>query len=372
MKNNLIWLPKGSILFRKKLLFPMKKFLLGMSAMLLSALGSSAQDAHFTQYFSSPLTLNPALTGLTNCDLRVAGNYRNQWSSVSTPYTTASLSYDMSLLKGKFTNGDRIGLGVMALYDKSGTGALTNMTFAVSAAYHKAFGGSFDNMSRNHTLSIGVQGGLVQKTIDRSKLVFGNQFDAGTGTFSGPMTDLTGNNDVNYADFAAGITYTGRVTERTTAYAGFSTYHLTTPTESFLGSDSSRIHRRYTGFLGGSFQLNENIYLYASSLYQNQAKAQELVFGSAVGFVLNPGFDPEFQRPTVFYTGAWYRVNDAFCPYVALDFKKATLGFSYDVNISNLAPATGNNGAYELSLIYNGCINRKIREPRQNFACPKF
>lgn len=352
----------------------MKKFLLGMGALLLTAFGSTAQDAHFTQYFSSPLTLNPALTGLTNCDVRVAGNYRNQWSSVSTPYTTATASFDMALLKGKFSNGDRIGLGVMALYDKSGSGALTNMNFSVSAAYHKAFGGSFDNMSRNHTISVGVQGGLVQKSIDRAKLTFEDQFDPISGGFTGMTGDLKGNNDVNYADFAAGLTYTGRVTERSTAYAGFSTYHLTTPTESFLGgaNDSNKIHRRFTGFLGGSFQLNENIYLYASSLYSNQAKAQELVFGSAVGFVLNPGFDQEFQRPTILYTGAWYRVNDAICPYVALDFKKATIGFSYDVNISNLAPATGNNGAYEVSLIYNGCINRKVREPRQNFACPKF
>jgi type IX secretion system PorP/SprF family membrane protein len=343
-----------------------------MSAVLLSAMGSYAQDAHFTQYFSSPLTLNPALTGLVNCDLRVAGNYRNQWSSVSTPYTTATLSYDMNLLKGKFTNGDRIGLGVMALYDKSGQGALTNVTFALSGAYHKAFGGTFDGESKNHTLSVGIQGGIVQKTIDQTKLILGDQFDPSSGFTNIPSKDLIGNNDVNYADFSAGLTYTGRITERATAYAGFSTYHLTTPTESFLNSDSTKIHRRYTAFLGGSFQLNENIWLYASSLYQNQAKASEFVLGSAVGFVLNPGFDQEFSRPTILYTGAWYRFNDAICPYVALDFKKATIGFSYDVNISNFAPATNSNGAYEISLIYNGCITKRSREPRQNFSCPKF
>lgn len=350
----------------------MKKLLLGLGTLLLSATGSMAQDVHFTQYFSSPLTLNPALTGLTNCDLRVAGNYRNQWSAVSTPYTTGTASFDMALLKGKITNGDRLGIGVMALYDKSGSGALTNMTFAVSAAYHKAFGNSYDNMSKNHTLSVGLQGGFAQKSIDRSKLTFQDQFNVATGSFSNTSNDQLANNQFSYPDFSVGLTYTGRVSERSTAYAGLSAYHLSTPKESFLGNDTNKIHRRYTAFLGGSFQLNENIWLYASSLYQNQAKAQELVFGSAVGFVLNPGFDEEFQRPTILYTGAWYRVNDAVCPYIALDFKKATIGFSYDVNISNFSAATGNNGAYEVSLIYNGCITRKTREPRQNFACPKF
>ena len=348
----------------------MKKILLGASALLLSLSAAYAQDVHFTQYFSSPLTLNPALTGLVNEDIRVAANYRTQWNSVSSnPFTTATASYDMNLLKDKFTNGDRLGVGVLALYDKSGAGALTNLTFGLSAAYHKALG-----VERRHTLSIGIQGSLVQKRIDVSKLQFGDQFDIAGGTISSATQEKIGNTDVNYPTFAAGITYTGRITDNSTAYAGVSTYHLNTPTESFFtGNDSVKIHRRYTAFLGGSFRLNENIYLYASSLYQQQAKATEIMVGGAIGFVLNPGYDMEFSKATILYAGAWYRNADAICPYIGLDFKKATLGLSYDVNVSSFAPATGSRGGYELSLIFNGSI--KKQDPnfqRNNFACPKF
>ena len=50
----------------------MKKILLGVSAAMVLAGSAMAQDPHYTQYFASPLTLNPALTGLVqNDDIRL-------------------------------------------------------------------------------------------------------------------------------------------------------------------------------------------------------------------------------------------------------------------------------------------------------------
>ena len=58
-------------------------------ALLLSgALG--AQDLHFSQFFNSPLTTNPANTGfIPDANYRVGINYRSQWTSVPAPYTTS-------------------------------------------------------------------------------------------------------------------------------------------------------------------------------------------------------------------------------------------------------------------------------------------
>ena len=40
---------------------------------------SNAQDLHFSQYFNSPLLINPANTGFApDVDWRVGLNYRNQ------------------------------------------------------------------------------------------------------------------------------------------------------------------------------------------------------------------------------------------------------------------------------------------------------
>src|SRR5690606_16457302 len=134
----------------------------------------------------------------------------------------------------------------------------------------------------------------------------------GSGVPEYMTTEKLSNKDLTYPDFNAGIMYSGRVSDHATAYAGFSYYHLTTPVETFLTttSDSSvdhKIHARQTAYLGGSFDLNENVVLYASGLYQSQAKASEVLLGAAVGFVLNPGYDREFQKSSVLYLGGWYR-----------------------------------------------------------------
>ena len=345
----------------------MKKILLGVSAAMMISGTVMAQDPHFTQYFASPMTLNPALTGLTQCDLRLAANYRQQWASVSSnPYTTGTISYDMSTLKGKLNNGDAVGVGLLALYDKSGLGSLQNITVGLSLAYHKAFGAE-----KRHNLSLGVQGAMVQKNIDFNKLQFEDQYDVGTGTAPYMTGENFGNADITYPDFNAGIMYSGRVAEHATAYVGFSYYHLTQPVETFLNG-TNQIHSRYTGYLGGAFDMNENTVLYASALYQSQAKATEVLLGAAVGFILNPGHDEEFQKNTIFYLGAWYRYGDAFAPYIAFEWSKMQLGISYDVNVSSFSPATKGQGAYELSLIFNGCINKREKGPNYNFTCPKF
>jgi len=345
----------------------MKKILLGVSAAMMLTTTAMAQDPHFTQYFTSPLTLNPALTGLTQCDLRLAANYRQQWGTVSpNPYTTGTISYDMAAMKGKFDNGDAIGIGVLGLFDKSGLGGLQNVTVGLSLAYHKAFG-----MEKQHTISFGVQGNLVQKSLDFTKLKFEDQFDFATGGTPYQTSENVGNSDLTYPDFNLGLMYSGRINEHSTTYVGFSYYHITQPVESFLNSNH-KIHSRFSGYVGGSFDLNENIVLYASGLYQAQAASQEILLGAAVGFVLNPGHDVEFQKNTVLYLGGWYRQGDAFAPYIGFEFSKMKIGISYDVNMSSFATATKNNGGYEISLIFNGCINKRERTPNYNFACPKF
>jgi len=344
----------------------MKKILLGLGVAMIAVSSVQAQDIHSTQYFASPLTLNPALTGLDRGDLRVSASYRSQWYSVdSHPYTTGVVSFDIATMKGKLPEGDALGIGVIGMYDKSGAGSLQNIQVGLSAAYHKALG-----INKQSTISIGVQGVLVNKSIDFNKLQFEDQFDPASGYSNLPTSENFQNKDLTYPDFNAGIMYSGRVSDHATAYIGASVYHLTTPEETFL-SGTNTIHRRVTGYLGGSFDLNENMVLYASALYQTQASATEIMLGAAAGFIMNPGHE-ENRENTVLYLGGWYRYGDGICPYVGLEWTKATLGISYDVNTSSFTPATGSQGAYEITLTFNGKIVRHMSDPSYNFSCPKF
>src|SRR5690242_4420914 len=98
---------------------------------------AKAQDIHFSQFYASPLTLNPAFSGFHDGTFRVAGIYRNQWRSVTTPFQTFGVSFDMRLLQKKLKK-DVFGVGGVVVYDKAGDGNLTNMGILASASYHKA------------------------------------------------------------------------------------------------------------------------------------------------------------------------------------------------------------------------------------------
>lgn len=345
----------------------MKKVLFCLGAFLALTHTSEAQDVHFSQYFTSPMTLNPALTGLTQSDFRMAANYRSQWSSVNNaPYTTATFSYDMASLRGQFANGDYLGFGVLALYDKAGTVGLQNVTLGLSAAYHKAFG-----VDKQHTISLGLQGTLVQKGLQQDKLQFADQYDARNQTFSLPSNDILSNKDLTYPDFALGLIYSGRVSEHATIFGGASIYHLTQPVETFMGG-KHKLYKRTTAYAGTQLDMNERSVFYGSALVQVQGPNSSLMAGGAFGFILNPGYDKEFTKASIFYLGSWYRYGDAIIPYIGFEWSKAQLGVSYDANLSGFTPATNGNGALEISLIFNGAINRV--DPTQRFitACPKF
>ncbi|HYK55270.1 MAG TPA: type IX secretion system membrane protein PorP/SprF, partial [Flavisolibacter sp.] len=82
-----------------------------LSLFLLSAvLSSKAQDPNFSQFFASPLTLNPALTGKFDGAFRVAGNYRNQWPTINNAFTTATVSVDAGILRNSIPDYDQFGV----------------------------------------------------------------------------------------------------------------------------------------------------------------------------------------------------------------------------------------------------------------------
>src|SRR5690242_6650123 len=113
----------------------------GAIALIFLALTAGAQDLHFSQWFNSPLTTNPANTGfIPDADYRIGANYRNQYSTIMTvPYKTMSIFGDAQVMRNKIDNG-WIGLGGVILRDVAGSGKLTSTKIYASAAYHQMLG----------------------------------------------------------------------------------------------------------------------------------------------------------------------------------------------------------------------------------------
>jgi len=335
----------------------MRKLLCSL-LILFSVLTTTAQDPNFSQFFASPLTLNPAMTGKFDGAYRVAGNYRNQWPSINNAYTTATVSFDANILQNRISEVDQFGVGVMAFTDKSGNGALQYNYLSLSTAYHKGL----DENGYNQ-LGAGFQATYVSKQLNLSSLKFGDQLrsDGFTG-----LTQESFSKDqlsVSYFDVNAGVLYNGTSDGENNYYGGVSVYHINRPKESFQDGEYY-LAPRVTFQAGGKIPMGYNA-IHLSANHSRQAGAVNTVIGGAYMLNVNQSED----NATNLYLGTWYRLGDALIPYVGLEFGELHIGATYDVNISSLKPASNMRGGAELSLIY-------IRQPRDREAkklnCPKF
>jgi type IX secretion system PorP/SprF family membrane protein len=325
-----------------------------------------AQDPAFSQFFASPLTLNPALTGKFNGNVRVAGNYRDQWPAINNAFVTSTISVDGGILKNRLAGNDVWGLGLMAMTDKTANGILVSNYIALSTSYHKAL--DEDGL---HQLGIGFQGTYANKRLDGTKLNFEDQLDQ-QGGWTIPSTEPIAGHQVNlhYFDMNVGMLYNGSSDGANNFYFGASAYHINRPHESFTGNGTYTLHPRITLHGGYSFPLSTNStqnYLHFSGLFSKQAEATNVVLGGAWSINVNNNE----TDPVNFYLGSWVRFNnvtDAIIPYMGLDFGPFTLGISYDINVSALKSASESMGGVEVSLIY---IN-KASDGRKPIPCPKF
>ena len=336
----------------------MRKFF-GCLIFYLLTFIASAQDPNFSQFFASPLTLNPAFTGKFNGDFRVAGNYRNQWPTINNAFTTYTVSADFSLLKNNIAEIDQFGVGVMGFSDQSGNGILKNNYIALSTAFHKGL----DEDGYNQ-IGAGFQATYANKRLDITNLKFEDQLTS-LG-FTGVTSEVFSAQQINvsYLDVNAGILFNGTSNGLNNYYGGVSLYHINRPKESFLGGEFY-LPARVTFQAGGMVPVGQDDAVHFSANHSRQANATNTVIGGAYMMNMNPGQ----PVPTNLYFGSWIRFGDAIIPYVGLEFGEFHIGATYDVNVSSLKPASNMRGGAEISLIYI----KQPRDPnRKKLNCPKF
>ena len=335
----------------------MKKITLLVSFLLVVFAGI-AQDIHYSQFYASPLTLNPALTGINSCNYRVGVMYRSQWSSVSAdPYTTPSISFDINNVLQRIVKTGTLSLGALVLNDKAGAGDLSNLTVAGSIAYQRPL-----SASRRLNLSIGIQPGYVQKKVDFSKLTFENQFD-GVDFNSGLSSGENFDDKFGYFDLNAGAYLTYDFGKKSSVFVGGSLFHIIPPKETFLNSADNKLGMRIVGHGGVKIGVTDKLDIIPQVLYMSQSKATEINLGLSLQYFINPD--------VALIIGAYDRLGDAIIGMAAVEFKKVRIGFSYDVNTSSLKDVSNGNGGFELSLSYTGCLGGFVLDKPIMF-CPRY
>ncbi|MBV9986778.1 MAG: PorP/SprF family type IX secretion system membrane protein [Chitinophagaceae bacterium] len=300
----------------------------------------AAQDPHFSQYFSSPLSFNPALTGYFEGNSRFTANIRNQWAGIGDPYTTGTVSFESKILTRIVAPNDKWGWGMLALYDQAAGGVYRGTYLSLSTGFSKGL-----DAEGEQSISVGVQATLARNTVDFDRISFGNQLTSGGYDLSIPSGESINNRSVHYADLNAGILYNYKDENENQLSIGASMYHILRPALSFFSAGNQSVQRRYTIHASANLRVKENDQLFFSAHLMQQAGATETVAGAAYGFGIG-------DADRYFYLGAWLRVKDAVYPYVGLQTDSWQAGISYDITSSDLQRKQHFTGSGEVSFLY--------------------
>jgi type IX secretion system PorP/SprF family membrane protein len=331
-----------------------------IGTLLLPAACIRAQDIHFSQFYETPLLRNPALAGVFTGDYRIQTLFRDQWNSFTNAYRTGSLSGEYKWSIGQ-TN-DFLTTGMEILYDKAGTAALTTTEAMPALNYHK----SLSNQKPMY-LAVGFMGGIVQKTLDLSKVTTNSQYNGTAYDPALPNGETILNPNFHYLDGALGISFNTAfgADYKNTLYLGAAYFHLNRPRNSFYQNPTVELDPKIV-FSGGVHAIvGDYLGFTIQADYSQQGPAHETIGGAMVSYKLRD--DPE-NSTSVFNLGSYIRWGDAIIPVIKLETNAFTVGLSYDVNISSLQTASEGRGGFELSLSYIGFLQRE--NPR--FLSPKF
>ena len=320
------------------------------------ALNTFSQDIHFSQFYYSPLSLNPANTGHFEGDWRISNNYRTQWGSISIPYNTISIGFDKTF----YFHSQKIGGGIFFVNDNSGNAHLSVNKIFLSGAYHNEYKG--------HNLHAGIQIGFVVKSFG-GDVTYPSQYDRGIGGFNNqlPNNETALNDNLSYPDINFGLMWSKRF-GKIEPEAGYTVFHINNPKESFTDVEN-HLPLRHVFHVGTKIDLNQKFFVKPRLLYMNHKRAGDMIIGANFGYNLPTN---NYKMESLFF-GPHFRTilnkADALIFALGINFKNMDIGISYDVNISPLQVASSGAGALEFSLIYRSksSVPNKVAIPCDRF-----
>ncbi len=332
---------------------------------------AQSPDPRFSQFYASPLHLNPAMNGVFNGTIRVVANYRDQWASVldTDPFRTIGFSFDY---RHNIVSDDYFAAGISLMGDQAGTTNLQHTRGHVNLSYLKKLSGHDYNKEAQYLIA-GGQIGVGQSFIDYSDVWFTSQFD-----MSKEEIDFTLNSNENisdnsnlYTDINAGLMWYGVFDEDFSIYFGGAINHLNRPKFTFLDDFTEEMYARWVVHAGAQIPLSRELSILPGAVYMLQGPSNSLIFGT------NFRYSNQDWRELAIRIGTWLHtanelegstLSDALVVNGVIEYEQLQFGFSYDFNLSSLKDATLGRGGFELSVIYVS----KPTSPKRKVNCPKF
>ena len=359
-----------------------KNFILVGFLSLVCSIAAFAQDFHYTQYFQSPLGVNPALAGAFNGSYRINGVYRSQyWSTADRAFNGFSLNVDAPIIRG-IRKQDWVGVGLRIESATAGAADQKLNFYGLGAAYHLSL-----DKKQTRILSLGVQygtGGYSYTGNELDQDAFGSylatknlsdQASAFNGTggdmdeTGGSLNDLTVGvlynvkNPKTGADFKIGIGVEGLLNPdrasklKPTAGAG------TTGGSFSTEEDNKGIG--INAFSSYEFAITRRASLTSGMYYYTNKKASALNVNSIMNYKMKPG------NELTLHAGLGLRSVRAGLIYLGATIKDIRVGLAYDIDISSAVPGSNGQGGAELAVSYIGKIYKKPK-PKPIIYCPRL
>ena len=319
------------------------------------AIAAQAQDPIFSQYYATPLQINPAFAGSAFAP-RFGIGYRHQWQGLNRAYRTYAGFYEQSI--------DRLnsGIGFHLEGDDAGNGILRTTRFSAHYAYRLM-------ITEKTGVKIGIEAGAYQARLDWDKLIFPDQIDPIGGP--GGMTAEQRPDQLNRTrlDLSSGLLL---FSEK--FWLGLAMKHLNTPNETFLVVNDNLARGlpvRYTLHGGMDIPIGQGnkkeapAFVSPNFLLVSQGPYQQINIGAYAG-------------AGAFFAGAWVRHTidqNADAAILLVGFRQGIykVGFSYDATVSNLSGVSG--GTYEMTMSFSLDQDKNLKKKKKRAVtaeCPRF
>lgn len=288
-----------------------------------------AQDIHYSQFYNSPLNINPALTGIFNGDVRVIGSLRDQWRQIPVPYSTFSANYDQKYYTKNRDKGFW-GIGVIFNYDVAGDARFNTTQLNLTGSYSYL-------LNRQNILTTGLLLGFSTEGLSQGKLTWDNYW---TGAIADPRKgsgEIVDASRTSYLESGLGLNYRFQKSARTNVNLGIAFWHLIPPSVSLRDADKVNLPIRMAVNFTSIFKIANPLDIQLHGIYAKQSVYNQLLAGGLLRFHLNNKAGKKFAIDA----GASYRVplTDGdlgdFIPKLALHFNQWYVGASYDINLGS-------------------------------------
>ena len=316
-----------------------RHFIIGIFLLFLAQV-ACAQTPYSSQNFNLNNFFNPATSGF-GINNKIQTFFRTQYEGAGSAYRTIGIAADAALLrKNKYDKNNLFGLGVQAVSEQVLDGVLQTNAITISLANRL-----FLNETKTSNIALGISATLITRTIDMSKLTFGDQFYSGR-LFNSTSLDVVNAAPTKYSS-NVGLLYT-LSNEQTFFQFGGSLFYTN---RSALEQAIDKFEQSYQTIAQMNFEKriwdNNTIAFHAD--YQNRFET-EFFYGGAV---LSLPMNPQKEKLDRLYIGCFYRTKDAIIPYFGLMYKKYKFGLSYDIYQTNMALSSLRPQTFEFTISTN-------------------